>query len=93
MLFAISIANAQTVTWDGGGGNANWHNPLNWDTNAVPCNTCSVIIDGALVNISSSDTVKEIEVKNSSFFFITVTVTVTITVAVSFYFTDQKESN
>jgi hypothetical protein len=24
------------ISWDGGGGNANWDNPLNWDTDVLP---------------------------------------------------------
>lgn len=65
------ITFGQTVTWDGGGGNTNWHNPLNWDTNTVPCKTCTAVVDGAVVvNISANDTIKELRVDNGAFFFI-----------------------
>lgn len=33
------------MTWDGGGGDFQWRNPLNWDTNAVPGQYDDVEID------------------------------------------------
>src|SRR5262249_48865723 len=33
------------VTWNGGGGDFNWNNALNWSTNALPTSTDDVVID------------------------------------------------
>ena len=33
------------VAWDGGGGNSDWNNLLNWDTDTLPGSTDDVIID------------------------------------------------
>ncbi len=42
---APQLAAAAFVNWDGGGGNFNWNDPLNWDTDALPGPTDGVIID------------------------------------------------
>src|SRR5262245_6431468 len=35
-----------TIYWDGGGGDTNWNNPANWDTNILPgANDYAVIGD------------------------------------------------
>src|SRR4051794_33180327 len=34
-----------SVTWDGGGGNSDWNNPLNWDTDQSPGSQDTVVID------------------------------------------------
>lgn len=79
LLLTSLLSKAQTVTWDGGGGNTNWHNPLNWDTNTVPCNTCTAVVDGAVVvNISANDTIKQLRVLNGAFFFIGVNKTLVV---------------
>jgi hypothetical protein len=36
-----------TVTWDGGGGDFSWHNPLNWSTDALPGPGDDVVINVA----------------------------------------------
>src|SRR5262249_54004316 len=35
------------VNWDGGGGDFNWNNALNWDTNTLPTAADDVVIDVA----------------------------------------------
>ena len=42
---APQLAAAAFVSWDGGGGDFNWNNPLNWNTDALPGATDAVIID------------------------------------------------
>src|SRR5262249_59430098 len=34
-----------SVSWDGGGGNSDWNNPLNWNTDTVPGSTDTAVID------------------------------------------------
>src|SRR5262245_30850475 len=41
-----------TINWDGGGGDFNWNNPVNWDTNTLPGGEDSVAI-GALYSGTS----------------------------------------
>jgi hypothetical protein len=33
------------VSWDGGGGNSDWNNPLNWDSDTVPGSQDTAVID------------------------------------------------
>jgi len=39
-------AHAATISWDGGGNNSNWHNPLNWTGDLVPGTGDDVVISG-----------------------------------------------
>src|SRR5437762_7068224 len=34
-----------SVTWDGGGGNSDWNNPLNWNPDTVPGQQDTAVID------------------------------------------------
>src|SRR5205823_8433383 len=34
-----------SVTWDGGGGNSDWNNPLNWNPDTVPGPQDTAVID------------------------------------------------
>ena len=40
-----SLSRAQTVSWDGGGGDLNWNNPQNWSGKALPGNSDDVVIN------------------------------------------------
>ncbi|MBX7106491.1 MAG: hypothetical protein K1X57_20620, partial [Gemmataceae bacterium] len=40
------------ISWDGGGGNFNFHNPLNWNTDTVPG-----VADDAIISIAGSNTI------------------------------------
>src|SRR5262245_14748406 len=45
-LEALEIRNMlSTINWDGGGGDFNWNNPLNWDTNTLPGANDFALID------------------------------------------------
>ena len=46
LLGSGSLAEAAVVTWDGGGGNKKWSEPLNWSGDALPGPTDSVVFDG-----------------------------------------------
>lgn len=39
-----AAAHADTITWDGGGGNGNWTNRFNWDGNVLPGASDRVVI-------------------------------------------------
>ncbi|AWW00461.1 hypothetical protein [Arcticibacterium luteifluviistationis] len=69
LLFSapVFVGQAQTVTWDGGGGNSDWHNPMNWDTDQLPCNTCTAFISSATVNFSTIDTVGQVVLESGTF--------------------------
>ena len=55
-LICSIFLQAQTVTWDGGGIDDDWHDPLNWDTNIVPGSGDEVIIgDFYSVSIYNGD--------------------------------------
>src|SRR4051812_28884606 len=46
------------VRWDGGGGNSDWNNPFNWDSDVLPGTTDDLFIDasaagGAVITFSS----------------------------------------
>jgi len=45
---------AQTITWDGGAGNSDWFDALNWDTDALPGPTDEVFIEDATVLIAGT---------------------------------------
>ena len=36
VIALVASSWAHAVTWDGGGDGVDWHDPLNWDTDAVP---------------------------------------------------------
>ena len=40
---------AATLTWDGGGGDTDWSNGLNWDTNTAPTAGDTMVIGGSAV--------------------------------------------
>jgi hypothetical protein len=55
-LFLLTSANtvfAQTITWDGGGGDGNWSTAANWTGDVLPTATNDVFIGNFTVNISS----------------------------------------
>ena len=54
-LFFTANSQAQTRTWDGGGGNDNWTTTANWDNDAVPENTADVIFGTAFTSGNSID--------------------------------------
>jgi len=54
---AITSAQAANLSWDGGGGDSAWNNPLNWDTNTVP-------VSGDIVNIGSGEYVTHDHAQN-----------------------------
>jgi hypothetical protein len=60
LIFFTLSANAVTRTWDGGGNGVTWEDPLNWDTNTLPCTTCDVVIYYAGVTLNSSVTVNSL---------------------------------
>lgn len=47
-LFSSSVVTAQ-VKWDGGGGNNQWADPLNWTGNNTPVATDEVILDNSVI--------------------------------------------
>ncbi len=58
---------AETVTWDGDGGDASWQNPANWSTDALPASGDDVVVDVAaeFSLISSSNvTVRSLQCSN-----------------------------
>ncbi|KPM47414.1 hypothetical protein [Jiulongibacter sediminis] len=63
LLFICKLLSAQTIIWDGGGDGSTWEDPLNWDTDAIPCTTCDVIIRGADVSISSNQSIKSLSIR------------------------------
>src|SRR5687767_8464251 len=42
------------VSWDGGGGDGQWINPLNWSTDALPGPADDVTVAGANVTLAGS---------------------------------------
>ncbi|MDJ0833577.1 MAG: filamentous hemagglutinin N-terminal domain-containing protein [Gammaproteobacteria bacterium] len=55
LQFQLGTKTGTVVTWDGGGGDQNWSNALNWSTDVVPTLADSVIIDDALGSILQVD--------------------------------------
>ena len=59
-LISIAIASmtatllADTITWTGGAGTADWATAGNWDLNREPLETDDVVIDGAAVTANGS---------------------------------------
>ena len=46
LLESLEVRNLlATVGWDGGGDGTSWHDPLNWDTDALPAVADDVVID------------------------------------------------
>ena len=53
-LFAASMIKADTITWTGGAGTADYATAGNWDLNRAPAETDAVVIDGAAVTVNGS---------------------------------------
>lgn len=51
---AITLLNADTITWTGGAGTADYATPGNWDLNRAPVETDDVVIDGAAVTVNGN---------------------------------------
>ena len=61
LLFSFLTVYAQTVTWDGGGGNTKWEDNKNWDNDMLPCNTCDVTIENHEVVVYENHTIKSLK--------------------------------
>jgi len=48
------------------GGNADWHNPVNWSCGTIPDEETHVLIDGAQVLINTDATCKSLELRNNA---------------------------
>lgn len=48
-LISFLPAHAATLTWDGGGGDTDWSNGLNWNTNNAPTAGDTMVIGGSAV--------------------------------------------
>jgi hypothetical protein len=61
LAICYSPASAQTVTWDNGGGDSLWSTATNWDTDAVPTNSDTAVInlDGANVESTGASNAAE----------------------------------
>jgi len=77
-LAIFTYAFAATVTWDGGGGDTDWMNALNWDTDMIPTSADDVDIEDATVVLSNSTTVQRIDLFGSADLTIDAGVTLTI---------------
>ncbi len=55
-LLHVPGLRAAVVTWDGGGGDNSWHNPLNWTGDTLPTTTDSAVIDavGTTIKVIAS---------------------------------------
>ena len=72
LIMAIGMGQAATITWDGSS-STSWASAANWSSNSVPTASDDVIIPSGVPNfpfISTSVTVKSVEVKESSGFAI-----------------------
>src|SRR5690349_18331137 len=55
---ASALSGAASITWDGGGGDGLWSNPLNWSGDALPGPGASIVIDDAgIVHVDVDTTV------------------------------------
>jgi fibronectin-binding autotransporter adhesin len=75
-LISTSSSQAQTRTWDGGGGNDNWNTTGNWDNNALPENTADVIFgtgfgSGTSIDLIATRTVNSFTIDTTTAFSIT----------------------
>src|ERR1041385_6867108 len=63
-----------TVTWDAGGGDGNWSNPLNWSGDSLPTSSDDVVIDNSTsvdtVLLDQNATVKSIDIGNGVTFHV-----------------------
>lgn len=64
-LLPLSVF-SQTITWDGGGDGISWKDGDNWDSNAIPCTSCDVVIANAEVVLQSSEQVKSLNLSGVS---------------------------
>src|SRR5438128_1427737 len=71
------------VAWDGGGGDSNWHNPINWSTDTVPGAADDVEINATVAVTDSDVTVASLSLSGGE-------LTGTADVAVSGLFTWTK---
>jgi hypothetical protein len=60
LIFLPNYLFAITVTWDGGGDEISWSDPINWSSNVVPCATCDVIIETDSVVLSNNVSIKSL---------------------------------
>ena len=51
---AITLLNADTITWTGGAGTDDYATAGNWDLNRAPAETDDVVIDGAAVTVAGN---------------------------------------
>jgi hypothetical protein len=57
---------AVSVSWDGGGDNLSWSDPLNWSTDTVPTAADAVLVDADItINLASGTTVDSLVLGNS----------------------------
>lgn len=49
-ILIISLPVFSQVKWDGGAGNNQWNDPLNWTNNTVPLSTDNVLLDNSVVS-------------------------------------------
>jgi hypothetical protein len=54
ILLFLSLYCSAQKKWDGGGGNSQWSNALNWTGNSVPSSIDDVILDNSIVAVSYS---------------------------------------
>lgn len=50
ILLIISLPVFSQVKWDGGAGNDQWNDPLNWNNNTVPSSTTDVVLDNSVIS-------------------------------------------
>jgi Concanavalin A-like lectin/glucanases superfamily/HYR domain/Secretion system C-terminal sorting domain len=65
-VFMTVAANAATVTWDNGGGDGLWSNPVNWSGNVLPGTVDDVVFDAtSLANctIDGNYSIRSIDIK------------------------------
>lgn len=53
----------ERITWDGEGGDADWHNAQNWNPNKVPTAADEVLLDNSIVNATYSVEISQSDVK------------------------------
>ncbi|MEN0004901.1 MAG: T9SS type A sorting domain-containing protein [Bacteroidota bacterium] len=81
LLFAlITIAQAATITWDGGGNGTTWTDANNWDTNTVPGSGDDVVLStAATITLGSSTSIQSLAITSSSV-SLTISSSITLTI-------------
>ncbi|WP_309387455.1 PEP-CTERM sorting domain-containing protein [Cerasicoccus frondis] len=77
-LSLLPTLHLSAITWDGGGGDGLWSNPLNWDGDVLPTSDDNVVIDNATVTVDSPASAKQISLGNSGSSTVTLNVNSTL---------------